>query len=307
MHLEANVIIKPGENVSQIFGKLTTSEQFRIKAYLATHKSIDFSKLEPGTYSFSGNYTRRGLIDTILAGPSNKYVKITVLEGRSIYDIDASLAKKGISMPGDYVALVTDPTIIVKYQSKYPFLQNINLESLEGFLYPDTYNVDAGDSSIDQLVYLQLETFKKRVRTSYESEISKDKRYQTMIMASIIEKEERNDANKATVAGIFYKRLAGGMKLDADITLCYGLHQGYEACTPSVIARNLDDTSNPYNTRANRGLVPQPICNPSVESILAALHPQTSNYLFYLHDNQGIIHYGSTIDEHNTNKRAYLQ
>ena len=128
-----------------------------------------------------------------------------------------------------------------------------------------------------------------------------------MIMASIIEKEERNDANKATVAGIFYKRLTGGMKLDADITLCYGLHTTYETCTPTVIAKNIDDSSNPYNTRANRGLPPQPICNPSESSINAAIHPQTSDYLFYLHDNQGSIHYGKTIDEHNQNKRTYLQ
>ena len=96
------------------------------------------------------------------------------------------------------------------------------------------------------------------------------------------------------------------MKLDADITLCYGLQQPYASCTPSVIANNISDKSNPYNTRQKGGLPPQPISNPSVESIIAVLHPQTSEYLYYLHGSDGIIHYGRTLEEHNANKK-YLK
>ena len=97
------------------------------------------------------------------------------------------------------------------------------------------------------------------------------------------------------------------MRLDADITLCYGLQQPYEACTPAVIAQHINDTTNPYNTRQQKGLPPQPISNPSVESIVAALNPQASDYLFYLHDKSGNIHYAKTVDEHNQNKVNYLQ
>jgi UPF0755 protein len=78
---------------------------------------------------------------------------------------------------------------------------------LEGFLYPDTYNVDAVNNIVDQLVYLQLQTFKTRVRDAHQAEISSVNRYQNMILASVVEKEERNNTNKATVAGIFFKRL----------------------------------------------------------------------------------------------------
>lgn len=312
--LDTTVILKPGENVSRILSQLSKSEQLRVKIYLFAHKSIDFTKLEAGTYTFSGSYSRSELIKTILAGPTNKYIKITVLEWRSIYDIDASLTKKWIINQGEYIALVTDPTIISKYQAKYPFLQNLEskiqnpkLETLEGFLYPDTYNVDAWDNIADQLAYLQLENFKKKVRDAHQSEISSVNRYQNMILASIVEKEERNNANKATVAGIFFKRLNIWMKLDADITLCYGLHQPYASCTPNVIAKNIDDKNNPYNTRQNRWLTPQPISNPTVESIVAVLHPQASDYLFYLHGSDGTIHYGRTLEEHNANKAQYLK
>lgn len=305
--VDVDVKVLPGNTISTILKPLSSRNQTRLKVYIKTHH-VDFSQLEPGTYEFSGHYTKSQFIQTILAGPSNKYIKITVLEWRSIYDIDASLTKKWVINQWEYIALVTDPTIIAKYQAKYPFLSNINipLTTLEWFLYPDTYNVDAGNNIVDQLVYLQLGAFKTRVRDAHQTEISSINRYQNMILASIVEKEERNNANKATVAGIFFKRLNIWMKLDADITLCYGLHQPYASCTPNVIAKNIDDKNNLYNTRQNRWLTPQPISNPTVESIVAVLHPQASEYLYYLHGSDGTIHYGRTLDEHNANKQ-YLK
>lgn len=96
------------------------------------------------------------------------------------------------------------------------------------------------------------------------------------------------------------------MALGADITLCYGLHTSYTSCTPAVIGRNIKDTNNKYNTRAIRGLPPTTICNPTWESINAVLHPQSSDYLYYLHDMKGNIHYGTNLEEHNANKAKYL-
>lgn len=96
------------------------------------------------------------------------------------------------------------------------------------------------------------------------------------------------------------------MKLDADITLCYGLKTSYTNCTPAVIARNINDTNNKYNTRTHRDLPPTPICSPTRESINAVMNPQSSEYLYYLHDMEGNIHYGRTLEEHNANKAKYL-
>jgi len=97
------------------------------------------------------------------------------------------------------------------------------------------------------------------------------------------------------------------MKIDADITLCYGLKTSYTSCTPAVIGRNVRDSNNIYNTRQVRGLPPTAISNPTRESINAVLNPQSSNYLYYLHDMQGNIHYGSSLEEHNQNKQMYLK
>jgi UPF0755 protein len=141
---------------------------------------------------------------------------------------------------------------------------------------------------VDQLVYLQLENFNNRVWKRNADFIANQgsEWYRDVILASIVEKEEKNNNNKATVAGIFFNRIKIGMALQADITLCYGLKLTYESCTPSVIAQNVDDKTNPYNTRAVREIPPTPISNPTAESILAVLHPERTSYMYYLHDNK---------------------
>lgn len=131
--------------------------------------------------------------------------------------------------------------------------------------------------------------------------------YKTIIMASIVEKEERVEKNRPIVAGILIKRLQIGMLIGADISLCYFFEIPYADCTPSFIARNVADTKNPYNTRSVAGLPPTPVGNPTTNSIMASLQPTYTDYLYYLHDNKGQIYYGKTLEEHNENKRNYLQ
>ena len=308
--LNEKITIQQGENVSKILNQLGPIEKIRVKLYIKNHH-IDFSKLEAGSYTFSGSYTKREFIQNIVKGSEKEYLRLTILEWRSIYDVDQALANKWYTQPGEYISFVSDPAIIAKYQARYPFLTTTNLSTspsfhlstLEGFLYPETYNVDKTKNIIDQLVYSQLETFNTRVRSKVTNPTN---RYQTIILASILEKEERNVANKATVAWIFLKRLSIWMALDADITLCYGLKTSYTSCTPTVIAQNIWDKNNIYNTRQVRWLPPTPISNPTRESINAVLNPKTSDYLYYLHDMQGNIHYGRTLDEHNANKTEYL-
>ncbi|MDR3169865.1 MAG: endolytic transglycosylase MltG [Candidatus Peribacteria bacterium] len=244
-------------------------------------------------------------------GPEKEFVSYTVLEGRSIYDIDDDLAKKGYIQPGEYIAYTTNPEKISELAKRYDFFDQ-NLKSLEGFLYPDTYYLDNWGNLVNQLVSIQLNTFKKKVREPHSSDFSKIQQkyglntYQTITLASVIEKEEKADNNKPTIAGVFYNRLQKGMLLGADITLCYNFQQPYTSCTSSVIAKNVADATNPYNTRQVAGLPPTPIGNPNVATIQAALTPKQTAYLFYLHDAQGGIHYGETNADHEKNKAQYL-
>jgi UPF0755 protein len=276
---------------------------------LRTH--TDIPALQEGTYALSGSYTKADFITHLAKGPEKNFISYTVLEGRSIYDIDADLMAKGYIDEGEYIAYVTNAEKIAELSTRYDFFDS-SLKSLEGFLYPDTYYLDNRGNLVNQLVSIQLNTFKKKVRDLYSKNFAEIKTkyklniYQTITLASIIEKEEKADGNKSTVAGIFYNRLQKGMLLGADITLCYNFKKPYASCTPSVIGKNVSDANNPYNTRQVAGLTPTPIGNPNVETIKATLFPKQTSYLFYLHDNKGGIHYGETNAEHERNKAQYL-
>ena len=309
----SNIVIKRWDNFYSFINGLPKTKQFALKIYIHFNKSsIDLSKIQEWTYVFSGKYSKAEFLDVIAQWPKQIYKRYTVLEGWSIYDIDFDLSKKWLIDTGEYIAFVTNPNIISKYTQRYEFLSYTNkkLNSLEWFLYPDTYHLDVEWNLIDQLVYLQLDNFNKKVWSVYSGQIKSFLKlgwYDTIILSTVVEKEEKTKSNKAVIAGIFFNRLSKWMRLDADITLCYGLKEPYETCTPAFINKAIYDKSNLYNTRQNHGLPPQPIASPSVESIVAVLNPKKTDYFFYLHDPKGNIHYGKTVTEHNDNKNKYLK
>lgn len=313
IHLTASITVKNWDAFSVFTSALSFREKLSLRIYLATH-TVDLSKIQVWSYSFSWSYSKQSFISTILSWPTQSYTRYTVLEWRSIYDIDADLVKKWFIEPWSYLTYVTDWGNISSYAQYYEFLRHIpaGISSLEGFLYPDTYHIDVNQDFIQQLVDLQLQAFAAKIWKTYQEQLLHFDRwnysfYDLMILASIVEKEEKNVDNKPIVAGIFFNRLWVGMKLDADITLCYWLQQSYTLCTPSVIAQHIADRDNIYNTRQRAWLTPQIISNPSIETVWAVLTYKNTDYVYYLHDMEWGIHYGRTLDEHNANKSTYLQ
>lgn len=318
------VVVQKGDNFVAFTDDLWFREKLSLRTYLYLHRSIDLGKIQEWTYIFSGAYSAKDFVAKVLEGPTLDYIRYTVLEGRSIYDIDADLIKKWYIEAWDYISYVSDLWNISDLMQGFEFLRNVgNLNNLEWFLYPDTYFVDVGKPFSQQLVLQQLRAFDSKVWSKLEADILNFNNklklnginitsldmgpYEIITLASIIEKEERSNENKSTVAGLFLKRLQIWMRLDADITLCYGLQEGYESCTPELIAKNISDKNNPFNTRQQWWLPPQPIANPSFTSIDAVVNFEPSSYLYYLHDNDGVIHYWTNIQEHNANKNKYLK
>jgi UPF0755 protein len=248
-------------------------------------------------------------------------MRVTILEGWSIYDIDDYLTKQWFIDRGDYIRYTTQRDIIVGLQGSYDFLQEAgSLSTLEGFLYPDTYFLDQDADVVPSLVRVQLDTFAGKVwnplqndRDAFYVRLARDfprvqfSRYDIVRLASVIQKEERIAANQPTIAGLFLRRLQIGMRLDADITLCYGLKQPYSVCTPAYIARHVSDRNNIYNTRQQAWMPPTAIANVPVWAFQAVLQYIVSDYLYYLHDANGRIYYGRTLEEHNKNKQLYLR
>ena len=260
-----------------------------------TIKAGDYRTTEAMTLE---NFLKNGLKQTIV---KDNEISITLLPGWNIWDFDAYFAEKGILNAGDFIKAAKDN--LAQYQSDYKFLANAT--SLEGFLMPDTYRIYR-NSSADAIIRKLLNGFQSKISEDYLA-LSKEKAYQTLILASIVEREERNAKNRPIVAGILAKRVREGIAMGADATVCYGFQKTFSECTPSFIASVINDHSNIYNTRKTLGYPPTPISAISVSAWNAALNPENSAYYYYLHDNDGVIHYAKTNAEHNANVQKYLR
>ena len=302
------VSIVKWDTITKFYNALLDDNQtFWMKWYVKRHPD-QLPKIQEWTYVFSGTYTSEEFLSHIAKWPEKEYISYTVLEWRSIYDIDADLTAKWFINEWDYISYVTDSAKISELSTRYDFFDS-SLTSLEWFLYPDTYFLDNRGNLVNQLVSIQLNTFKSKVREAHAWDFSNIQNkywlsiYQTITLASIVEKEEKNNANKPTVAWIFYNRLNKWMLIWADITLCYWFAKPYSECTPNVIAKNVNDSNNRYNTRAVAWLTPTPIGNPALSTIEAVLFPNQTSYLFYLHGSDGQIHYAETNAQHEQNKQ----
>lgn len=168
-------------------------------------------------------------------------------------------------------------------------------KGLEGRLFPDTYFVKEGMTA-GELVTIMQNNFEKKV-----GEIEQN----TLILASLVERETRANEEKPIVAGILQKRLAAEWALELDATVQYFLGKPGEWWpSTTLLDRKLP---SPYNTYLHVGLPPTPIGNPGLEAIRAVQNPTDSPYWFYLHDKTGVIHYGETLADHNVNIAKYIK
>ncbi|MEF2175761.1 MAG: endolytic transglycosylase MltG [Candidatus Absconditabacteria bacterium] len=320
IYLEEEISINNGDTINILYDGLSSLDKFGFRLYIKIN-NIDTTKIQEGNYQFNGIYEKEEIINTLIKGPKISYTKVVILEGWNKYDIDEYLNNVGISNKGDYIEAVTNKTLIEEFSRKYEFLNEINptLTSLEGFLFPNTYNIDINSNLLEELMSLQLASFKKNVWDSFSGQVlSFDDRlnsynfkknlnpYGLFIMASIVEKEEKTNDNKALVSGILLNKLEKENRIYADVTLCYGLKMSGKECTPRVIGNNVGDSKNIYNTRKVSGLPPTPIGNPSKITIQEFLNFEKTNYMYYLHDMKGNLHPSENLSEHNYKKSKYL-
>jgi peptidoglycan lytic transglycosylase G len=223
----------------------------------------------PGRYVLAHDMSYGTAIDRLTS--SGGKVTVTIPEGETRDQIAPQVRDLGLT--GDYLAATKsfngfDPN---RYGAHNP-------KSLEGFLFPATYQVDPG-ASVDQFVSEQLRGFQENlagVNMSY----AKSKNltvYDVLTIASMIEKEVMVPAERPLVAAVIYNRLHRGMPLGIDATTRYEFHNYTGAITQSELS-----SPSPYNTRIHAGLPPTPIGNPGLASIQAAAHPAKVNYLYYV-------------------------
>ncbi|MDO8261489.1 MAG: endolytic transglycosylase MltG, partial [Candidatus Magasanikbacteria bacterium] len=191
------------------------------------------------------------------------------------------------------------------YSADYAFLADKpSYRGLEGFLFPDTYRIFV-DATADEVIRKMLNNFDAKLTPEMRAEIEKQGKtvYEIVTMASIVQKEVRNEKDMKIVSGIFWNRIKNGQALESCATLAYVLGENKKQYT-------YEDTrvESPYNCYINRGLPPGPIANPGIKAIEAAIYPEDTNYNYFLSSFEtGETIYSRTFEEHVRNKEKYLR
>lgn len=266
------------------------------------------TQIQAGTYAIPAGGSIVS-IARLLKQASSDTMTITIREGLRIEeqaaDIDKELSVNNQQMAfneQDFIRLAHDPS-----QFSYPFITS-STTSLEGFLFPDTYNVSKAVTA-QGMINIMLADFQTKMYDHFTSINNGLNFYQTLILASILEREVQTDTDQKTVAGILIKRYNESYPLQVDSTSEYELGYSSSDSTwwePNLTAAQLADHS-PYNTFTNTGFPPTPICNPGQASFNDALNPITTSYFYYLSDSSGKIHYAQTLAQQDANIQEYLQ
>lgn len=237
-------------------------------------------QLKAGTYIFTGGDSASSIVDAMVKG--NAGYTLLIPEGYALKRI-AKTVQKTCSIDADeFYKLATSAS---DYQADYPFLADAYDNSMEGFLFPDTYTVPFG-SDADAVIRLMLDNYATQIASvdmSYASSKNLTS-YDVLILASMIEKESREDSDKTSISSVFYNRLHAGMNLGSDVTTYYAVGKDL---TEELTAQDLASDS-PYNTRNpnNKGLPAGPICSPGLVSLNAAAHPDETSYLYFFYSSK---------------------
>ena len=237
------------------------------------------SSLKSGTFVFTVGSSLDDIIALLEAGPNSASGKLSIPEGLTLTQTAATVEQTLGIASSDFLAQAKASN----YVSSYSFLSEAANDSLEGFLWPKTYDF-SGQANVtaDVVIRAMLDQYAKETasldfdaaRTLVKERYGVDmSNYQFLTLASIIEREAVTQSQRPKVSSVFYNRLKAGMMLQSDATMMY-------VTGGEVTADDLKQES-PYNTYLNQGLTPTPICSPSLESLEAALAPDDTNYLYF--------------------------
>jgi len=257
--------------------------------------SLQHSSLQAGDYNISPRMSIYHIVKKMVQGDVIKN-EVIILEGWDTRDIAKYLETKNICTQNYFIALTQND-----YSNQFDFLQDLPKNAgLEGYLFPDTYEITKGETC-EEILNAMLANFDRKLTPDMKAEIKKQKRsiFDVVTMASILEKEVRTLDDKKIVSGILWKRISVGMPLQLDSTVNYVTGKS----DASVSIKDLKKDS-PYNTYMYKGLPKGPISNPGIDSITAAIYPKSSKYWFYLTDGKTI--FSENYAQHNAAAAKYL-
>jgi UPF0755 protein len=301
--------ISPGELPADVAARLEKQglvKNAELFLNLVKYEKVG-TKIQAGEYVLRKTMTMDEIIDAIQHGLA-KMITITIRPGWRAEEIADYLATRGLKNYNrdQFLKLVREGKF------DYAFLKDrpkTALPSLEGFLFPESYNVPY-DITSDALIVLMLDTFGQRVTEKTRQQIAAQKMtlLEALTLASIVEREAVVANERPIIASVFLNRIKKKMLLQSDSTAQYAI--GYQSATKQwwkspVTIEELAAVNSPYNTYRNLGLPPGPICNPSLASIVAVAEPAQTEYLYFYSKGDGTHAFAKTYEEHLQNQQKY--
>ncbi len=306
--------VSPGMSKLEIVDNLKSAGLIRSKTATLIYLSLlKNNNVQAASYEVSRDMNVKEIVEKLVSGDAIKKrkdtVQITFKEGITIKQfINLVSTNMGYS-EDDIKAVINDKTFLQELIEKYSFLSDDILKSgiyypLEGYMYPDTYEFykDAGIQSI--ITNVLDETESKYSQLMQDVQNSGKSFHEILTIASIIEKEAVVYLDRTMVSQVIYTRLARNMSLGMDVTSYYGVQKDM---TDVITYADLNN-NNPYNTRVTSflGLPIGPICNPSLESIKAALNPADTDYIYFFADiKTGKVYFTNSAEEFESFKNIY--
>ena len=268
-------VIKSGEAFSSINYRLkkqglisNASVFYRLSKVKGKLKSFKI-----GTFEITPGMNLTEVIHLLTTGVG-KSIKVTIQEGKNLYEIAEILESKNvIKSKSSFINFVKSEKNLIKFGVPGP--------TMEGYLYPDTYNFPP-NSEVRLIVSSMFSNFNKRIK-KLNLKSSSLTPHEVIILSSIVEKETGASFERPIIAGVFFNRLKKKMRLQSDPTTIYGIFENFNGNLRKKHLRQ----KTPYNTYKIPALPVGPISNPGIESIKAVLNPKKHNYLYFVSQNDG--------------------
>lgn len=299
------IVISEGDSVQSVAARLKSEKIVRSETAVKIAFRLFGSSghVYPGTVILGPDCSLRCVIREITSAEPS-VIRIRLTEGQDIRDLGKVLESKKIGTTAELVAIVGAPATVgtkhVDFAREFSFLASAPKNiSLEGYLFPDTYDFSAGVKP-ETVVQAMLKNFDRRVTPEMRARAVKQGKtlHEVVTMASILDLEVRGGEDQRMVADILWRRIEAGMGLQVDASVKY--------VSPSAgvyTTKQERGAASLWNTYKFRGLPLGPIGNPGINAISAALDPKPNEFWFYLTSPDGVVHYARTLEEHVANKR----
>jgi UPF0755 protein len=285
------VLLRPGYSSRRIASELKSAGVIRsTDAFLLWHYFHRKHLLKAGEYLFEKPDSALAVHQRLVRG--DIYVHSVVIpEGYTIFDIAQAIQDAGLGSRQEFLSVARLQVVLIHDLDP-------NAQSLEGFLFPNTYQFTRTQSLQDMVAAMLKEFRQVAQQIGLNSDL-----HRIVTMASIIEKETAVPEERPLVASVYYNRLQKSIALDADPSVIYAelLQGNYQGALHHADMQ----IPSPYNTYRHAGLPPGPIANPGKSSLEAAMHPAHTDYYYFVSNGNGHHRFASSLEEHNRNVAAY--